>query len=177
MNAHDYLASSTHVDFQIHKASNGTGKAARLVVEQMQNFCTLYKSKPRYGPESCEDCIGIMNHLRPIEHYFESIDQSFVESLENFGPPMKTKAARESIVRDAASLGDDRANQNESDEYDKDIERLETDLYGYRTKLANYLSEQPLDLDNGVIYSTDLGLAIEKPVNGASLKAIWNIEI
>lgn len=174
MNAHDYLANSTHVDFQLHKSSLGTNKAARLIAEQIQNLYTLYKSKPRYGPESCEDSINYMSHLRPIEHYFDSIDRSFVKTLENFGPP-----ARVAGERDVLAGGETGAKQTgkEDEQPDRDIERLESALDGYKSKLTKYLNEHPLDLDKDVIYSTDLGLAIERPANGAGLRSIWKIDI
>ena len=161
MNAYDYLASSTHVDFQIQKT--GSAKPAKLIAEQIQNLYSLYKSKPRFGPESCEDSINFMSHLRPIEQFFDSIDRSFMKTLENFGPqaesgPIGMASGGRDILVSVTDAGyvklGDGSNRDCTDDSENDIDKFEADLNGYKSKLKNYINEQPLAMDNDVIYSS-----------------------
>lgn len=189
VNTYDYLASSTHVEFQALRGgasatNSNSNKATKLIFEQIQNLYLLYKSKPRYGPESCEENLIFMSNLRPIEQYFEAVDKSMLKALENFGP--EAQAAKLSYGEKANSKDSENIRKiltgtlvarDDDDDDDDDVERAENDLSGYTTKLVNYLNEQPLELDNELIYSADLGLAMEKPASGANINSIWRIEV
>lgn len=63
----DFL--STKIEFNWRKAT-GLGGDRALGCElptQIQNFYLHYKGKPRFGPESRDDCLDIANYLRPLE--------------------------------------------------------------------------------------------------------------
>jgi hypothetical protein len=158
VNTNDYLASSTQVEFQVQRSSTTGGnnnniKSAKVIFEQIQNLYLLYRSKPRYGPESCDDCINFMSHLRPIELYFDTLDKSVMKELENFGPEANGRKVDKGSLKDR--MKEDVENVIKStNSSDDEVEKAERELNGYTTKLVNYLNERPLELDNELIYST-----------------------
>lgn len=189
VNTFDYLASSTHVEFRVQKGSSSGGlamsmapKPIRTIFEQMQNLCTLYRSRPRFGPESCEQSINFMSHLRPMEHYLDSMDESMVRAMQNFGP--EPDRGRPSGGQAEAQQGaHTRAEElpaggpNGDVDIDNDDQDQQDELDRYGSKLLSYMNEQPIHLDNELVYSRELGLAIEKPANGLDMRRVWHIEV
>lgn len=154
----DYLASSTQVQFKLQKAAlssaGGETRAIRLIFEQLQKFCALYKSKPRYGPESCEDSISFMSHLRPIEHYLEStpFDPSLVRVIENFGPAVEVRTGQHLPAEGQLDVGQPLKDQGKRSDQD-DVDEVERELDRHSSKLMSYLNEQPINLDRALVYS------------------------
>lgn len=141
------------MEFRTQKALSDT-RAVRMIFEQIQNLFTLYRSKPRFGPESCEDSINFMNHLRPVKNYFESIDESIVKALENFGPEVNRNRQSSDFSTEESLMNIDNNNNNKLTRFgDEDVEQAENDLDKYSSKLLSYLNEKPIDCDNELVYS------------------------
>lgn len=143
----DYLATSNHIDLSLEK----THKAAKikLMLEQIQNLYSLYKTRPKFGPESCEESLIYMSHLRPAEHYLEpSFDGSALRNVENFGPEMNRP-----YPIDVNRSSDMKKFSQVYDLADSGIEDTENELSKYSVKLNSYLDDQPVARDKEIIYS------------------------
>lgn len=143
----DYLATSNHIELGLEK----THKAAKikLMLEQIQNLYSLYKTKPKFGPESCEESLIYMSHLRPAEHYLESsFDGSAMRNVENFGPEMNrtypVEVSRSSELKRFSQA---------HDLADSGIEDTENELSKYSVKLNSYLDDRPIARDKEIMYS------------------------
>lgn len=146
----------------------------------------MHRSRPRYGPESCDDSLNYIAHLRPVEYLFAGLqDDSFMASivnrdLDNFGP--EANRSDRSVLRQDENIiindpNENKARQNANDvmnEDDDEQDDIEND-FG-KSRIDSYLNERPLNRDAELIYSEELGLTIEKPKNNsADLKSIWMI--
>lgn len=141
------MSISNQVEFRAQRSNDL--KRTKQIFEQVQNFYLLYKSKPKYGPESCEECIEVMSYLRPTENY---IDSSSDNRVENFGP-MRT---RDGLKSDLGATGlSYKSGSVMSEEQSATSESVEeVDLTDYRSKLnSSYLDERPIEFDQDVIYS------------------------
>lgn len=65
-----------------------------LLSTQAQKLFSLYRSRPRFGPESSEDCIRIASLLRPIDELVQS--DSFFASKKQ----QSIKVNQESLIAD-----------------------------------------------------------------------------
>lgn len=131
---------------------------AKSLFEQIQNLYLLYKGKPRFGPESCDECLNFMSHLRPIGHYFEMFDDPS-KRLENFGPEVQhggTMGTNDIITSESWPISGGHAGNKSHHLIDDDdaTDRAENELSNYSSKLISYLNEQPIENDQMLIYST-----------------------
>jgi len=162
VNTYDYVGSTTCADFRLKKAGSNhePGKySTKIVYEQIVNFFTLYASRAKFGPESCDEILSFMSHLKPIEDLLDSkediLDPKSIGATENFGPQINRFAERvdDSVLVDNLSskfYGTQSTKQEEDPQIDTD-EGDEFDTY--RTNVASYLDEQPVMRDNDLIYS------------------------
>lgn len=117
-----------------------------MLFEQIQNLYSLYKAKPRFGPESCDECINFIGQLRPIENYFEPIEGKLGPNL---GP-----AVNRAFMADIESVEiPSERNSNIENESEVKVEANESELTKYSQKLNNYLDEKPIERDMDLIYS------------------------
>lgn len=149
MNTYDYLATSSQIEFRAQRLNDL--KRTNVIFEQIQNLYSLYKSKPRYGPESCEECIEVMSHLRPTEDYIDSAKSEL--ELDNLGPAR----TRESIPTGRFEGASQSSRGDKSDPVDDEQlaarDNFGQELTDYCTKLTNYLDDRPVEHDREVIYS------------------------
>lgn len=149
MNTYDYLATSNQIELRVQKSGVSQQKRAKALFEQIQNLYSLYKAKPRFGPESCDDCINFMGQLRPIENYFEPMDEAKLG--QNLGPPVN----RQAFMVDVQSVEVlNERNQVDVNESEVKMEANENDLTRYSKNLNSYLDEKPIERDMDLIYST-----------------------
>lgn len=170
MNTFDYLATSNQIEFRAQKSNIKQQEKIKALFDQVQNLFTLYKTKPKFGPESCDDCLNFIAQLRPIENFFEAIEGKLGQNL---GPPMNRDFM---FDLDQVEMSKER-NLTKADELDNNIEVNENELSKYSSKLNNYLNEKPIQRDLDLIYSTELGLVVERPMNNLDLGRIWSINL
>lgn len=146
----DYLATSNKIELRLDK----TLEASKVKLEQVQNLYRLYKARPKFGPECCEESLIYMSHLRPVEHYLDSpFDEPAKLDIENFGPE------RSGIYPVISNQSTDqqadfrRRSQQTKNIVGSDIENTENELFKYRIKLNKYLNDQPIERDNEISYS------------------------
>lgn len=149
INTLDYVATTTHIELRSPKSGS---TAMKFVFEQAQDLYTLFKARPRFGPESCEDCINFASYLRPVEEYFNSLDDSLGRNIENFGPAQVSSEQIHTVDLDTNTLTS-RSNQYSKFAIDEDVDRAESELAGYKSKLNSYFSEKPIVEDKELIYS------------------------
>lgn len=150
VNTQDYLATSTLIEFKVQKSANS--KPVKQIFEQMQNLHTLYRSKPRFGPESSEECIAFMSYLRPIEYYFDHLDGTIAPSLENFGRGISSDRPLEPNSS-LSPLSHEFSTVQRSQTSDDELDLAETELSHRGSTVQNYLNEQPIDRDRELVYS------------------------
>lgn len=148
MNTYDYIATSNQIELRIQKSGVSQQRKAKVLFEQIQNLYSLYKTKPRFGPESCDDCINFMAQLRPIENYFEPIDGAKLG--QNLGPPANHQAFMVDV--ESVDVSNER-NQVDNSESEVKMEANENDLTRYSKNLNSYLDEKPIERDMDLIYS------------------------
>ena len=116
------------------------------------NSYTTYKARPRFGPESCEDNIVLMSHLRPVEHFLRpGAGPLLAENLPtNFGPPVRRSSQQLDDTRSGTSGeengGVDLATTNEEMEDDESLDRYS------RSRLANYLEGESAEPNAELFY-------------------------
>lgn len=149
VHTYDYLATSNQIELRVQKSSD---TKIKLIFEQIQNLQALYNARPKFGPESCESSLNYMSNLKPIEHYFETLDNSIAKTLENLGPEMNRiylvgmDNSRQSVTSDHS--------KDRSDKGVDDYDITENELTNYSLMLKSYLDEQPIERDRELIYST-----------------------
>lgn len=126
----------------------------QALYEQLQNLYTIYKSQPRFGPESCDDCVFLMNQLKPIESLSKSANLNQSDILGAQAP--RDTRPNELIVNVSTSKGNQTKHYTELKRtYDEQLEFAEEELannaFGY--KFNSYLDERPLSYDKDLIYS------------------------
>lgn len=92
----DYLVSSHQVELIAAKTN---GPASKLIFEQLQNLHSLYKSRPHFGPESCDECRAYMGLLRPVENFEDFI----ANELGLFGPAASLAPAAAANLLDSSN--------------------------------------------------------------------------
>lgn len=144
MSTFDYLATTTKREFRVHKSDNQNIeqhiKRSKAIFEQILSMQTLYKSRPRFGPESCNECQDYLAILRPIEHFLDALDNPLASGkLQNFGPSMNKIQFVDTTNVGTSQLahGDDKSGR------DTDMLQLkENELVLYKTNLNKYLDER-----------------------------------
>jgi len=152
LNTRDYLATSRQVELSQQKSGDAKMEKPKLLFEQIQNLFNLFKTRPKFGPESCEDCINIMSQLRPMEYYFESMDSQ----LEGTGIANGLNGSRPDYPIELETNNDEEfAHQGKDsmDPHDRNLDETESDLSNYHAKLRDYLDEHPVERDKNVFYS------------------------
>lgn len=144
INTEDYIATSNKIKLRISKTAKH-----KPLFEQVQKLHALYRDKPKFGPESCDDCIELMSHLRSLDHYFDGKNNTMPEDL---GPALERQ---DLVVKiNYKQTGDrmlDSIKRVDADEFL--MERDEDELNRYGTQLKIYLDEVPVISDKEVIYS------------------------
>lgn len=160
INTLDYLATSNRIELTFERASK-QGAASiddssrlKLIYEQVQNLFTLYKSKPKFGPESCEDSLNFMTYLRPIGNYTYRPENA-PPFINNFGPETNTSQSYVINTKQDTSITDGTGHKLKSWKVldaDTDIDQNESELDRYTEKLYSYLNEQSNLLNKNLIY-------------------------
>lgn len=140
----DYLVSSNQIELRSLKPCT-TPNQPKSMCDQIQKLSNLYKSRPRYGPESCEDCLNLMCLLKPIELYFDTPGNDF--STGKLAIPYPQSGASDSertlldtmknVVAPPLRHTDDSA-----------LDHNEDELRAYNSKLNKYLDEMPTNCND-----------------------------
>lgn len=103
----------------------------------------MVKSKPKFGPESCDECLDYMSLIKPIEHFLDVLDDpnrylklddsrplaSKIQLIDSNFEINRTSATQlRSIAEDGLSLA---------------LDKEETELDRYKGNLIKYLEEKP----------------------------------
>lgn len=147
VNTYDYLATSNSIEFKVQKlVQNQQIIKIKVLFEQIQNLYSLYKTKPRFGPESCDECVNFIAQLRSVENYFEPMEGKLGQNL---GPSINQAFM---VDIESAEIAGEK-NPNKDNESEIKVEANENDLTKYSQKLNNYLNEKPIERDMDLIYS------------------------
>lgn len=162
ISTYDYIATSMKRDFKVQKMeSENSGqhlKRCRTLFDQLHSMHAMAKSSPKFGPESCDECLDCMSILKPVEHFLSALDDPTRLLSSDSSQPlnriievndaklerMLTSQPRNSLV-DLESMTD--VNENELD--------------SYKGNLIKYLDERPANGDVELMYSK--GKFIESP--------------
>lgn len=161
INTLDYLATSNQIELRVQKVTPGNSdqiKLTKVIFEQLQNLHALFKEKPKFGPESCEDCINYISYLKPIEFYFNSIEDNLM--LRDADRDYESKGQARNYLVDVdmrnqvVQVGSqDLTSVAKLSEEDGLIDQTEEQLKSCSAKLKSYLNEQPIDCDEQLIFS------------------------
>lgn len=145
----DYLATSNQIELNLEKSLEAN--KIKLMLEQVQNLYTLYKSKPKFGPECCEECLNYMSHLRPAEHFLD-FDGHAMANLENLGPITGASYPVTGAIINQPLVSEHLAKPGGNLQTDE-IGNSERELGRYRAKLNSYLDDQFIERDKEIMYS------------------------
>lgn len=157
---------SNHTDLQLYFDDS------ELLATQVQKLFSLYKSRPRFGPESSEDCIRIASLLRPVEDLMPSesflsiknqlpirinqesvsnqIDSSLKASNHDTGQIMTLKVGDKADTNFAKAVEKFEDNERDLDNLSKSSQNHATSK---ATKSASYATQtKPIGLDQAIIY-------------------------
>lgn len=126
----------------------------RALFDQLHNLYTIYKSQPRYGPESCDDCIFLMSQMKPVESLFKSSNSTHSDTFEPH--TQRDTRPNELIVNINTSKGIQTTHYTELKRtYEEQLEYAEEELANttFGHKFNSYLDERPLSYDKDLIYS------------------------
>lgn len=141
-----------------------------LLATQAQKLFSLYRSRPRFGPESNEDCIRIASLLRPVEDLMPSDSvfstkkqQSIRINQETLGGDKSTISASQQSILATTTVKKvpDKNFAKDVDKfevYERDLSNLskssQSDANSKATKLASYATQtKPIGSDQPIIYS------------------------
>lgn len=149
INTCDYVCNTTSIKLRL--LSCGLSMLAfnieehnqtKALFNQIQKLYTSYKSRPKYGPESCDECITFISYLKTEEEYSKTGDSTLVE---------KPKPSNQSVASPESVGTSDKIRKT----YDEQLESAEEQLAGTNInyKLNSYLDERPLRYDKDLVYS------------------------
>lgn len=126
----------------------------RALFDQIQNLYTLYKSRPKYGPESCDDCISLISHLKPVESLLRVVESAPVDMSGSAAMHYRKSTDHSVNLATSGGIGTDAKVQFKRT-YDEQLESVEEELASNNIdyKLGNYLDERPLRYDRDLVYS------------------------
>lgn len=148
ISTYDYLATSNHVELSFPKKNESEQKRMRSIFEQIQNLCALYKAKPRFGPESCDECIQIASWLRPISDLQTSSEfrEAILKGEEGIADPLGLLVDDTTVIR--ANMIDEMNelittnSQRKSENDHSELENREIELDRVvSSKIGNYATD------------------------------------
>lgn len=154
INTFDYLATTNQVELSWSK-KNANSKRAKSMFEQLQNLCTLYKSKPRFGPESCDECIQIASWLTPISDFQSSDELREILLKSEEGAPDAMNFLIDNVILVQTNEGDENEARNGSENSIEALEEQEKEfLRVSSTKVDSYATDgRGANRAESIIYS------------------------